>query len=180
MTYQYDGMLRSLPAAYRSDRWVQDLCSAICQVDDRQRTDVAALAAQMFLDSLTWALALEERIAGITPPAGATIAARRESLAGKWRASSGKADLDLIQRVCDAWKNGEVSVDYQAGEIVLQFIGAFGVPTEQALEALQRAVLEVIPAHLAVQYRYRYLLVREVHGMTVRELQGHKISDFAF
>ena len=52
--------------------------------------------------------------------------------------------------------------------------------TEQALEALQRAVLEVIPAHLAVQYRYRYLLVREVHGMTVRELQGHKISDFAF
>ena len=159
MTYQYDDMLRSLPAAYRGDRWVQDLCSAICQVDDRQRTDVAALAAQMFLDSLTWALALEERIAGITPPAGATIAARRESLAGKWRASS---------------------VDYQAGEIVLQFIGAFGVPTEQALEALQRAVLEVIPAHLAVQYRYRYLLVREVHGMTVRELQGHKISDFAF
>ena len=180
MAHEWDNMLSSLPTAYRKDAWVIALLSAIAGVDDAQRADADETAQQMFLDSMTWALAIEERIAGITPPAGAGVEERRSVLQAKWRSATGKCDVDLIQRVCDSWKNGEVDVDFVDGEIVLRFVGAYGVPDADALAALKDAVQEVIPAHLAVQYLYRYLLVREVSAMTVSELQTHTISEFAF
>lgn len=180
MAHEWDNMLASLPTAYRKDAWVIALLSAIAGVDDAQRADADETAQQMFLDSMTWALAIEERIAGITPAAGASVEERRSVLQAKWRSASGKCDVDLIQRVCDSWQNGEVDVDFVDGEIVLRFVGAYGVPDADALAALQSAVQEVIPAHLAVKYLYRYLLVREVSAMTVSELQTHTIDEFAF
>lgn len=180
MAHEWDNMLASLPTAYRKDAWVIALLSAIAGVDDAQRADADETAQQMFLDSMTWALAIEERIAGITPAAGAGVEERRSVLQAKWRSATGKCDVDLIQRVCDSWKNGEVDVDFADGEIVLKFVGAYGVPDADALAALKAAVQEVIPAHLAVKYLYRYLLVREVSAMTVSELQTHTIDEFAF
>ena len=180
MAHEWDNMLASLPTAYRKDAWVIALLSAIAGVDDAQRADADETAQQMFLDSMTWALAIEERIAGITPAAGASLEERRSVLQAKWRSATGKCDVDLIQRVCDSWKNGEVDVDFVDGEIVLKFVGAYGVPDADALAALKAAVQEVIPAHLAVAYLYRYLLVREVHGMVIDTLQSHTISEFTF
>ena len=180
MAHEWDNMLGSLPTAYRKDAWVIALLSAIAGVDDAQRADADETAQQMFLDSMTWALAIEERIAGITPAAGAGVEERRSVLQAKWRSATGKCDVDLIQRVCDSWQNGEVDVDFVDGEIVLRFVGAYGVPDADALAALQSAVQEVIPAHLAVKYLYRYLLVREVHGMVIDTLQSHTIDEFAF
>ena len=180
MAHEWDNMLASLPTAYRKDAWVIALLSAIAGVDDAQRADADETAQQMFLGSMTWALAIEERIAGITPAAGASLEERRSVLQAKWRSATGKCDVDLIQRVCDSWQSGEVDVDFVDGEIVLRFVGAYGVPDADALAALQSAVQEVIPAHLAVAYLYRYLLVREVHGMVIDTLQSHTISEFAF
>ncbi len=180
MAHEWDNMLSSLPTAYRKDAWVIALLSAIAGVDDAQRADADETAQQMFLDSMTWALAIEERIAGITPAAGAGVEERRSVLQAKWRSATGKCDVDLIQRVCDSWQNGEVDVDFVDGEIVLRFVGAYGVPDADALAALQSAVQEVIPAHLAVKYLYRYLLVREVDGMVIDTLQTHTIDEFAF
>lgn len=180
MAHEWDNMLSSLPTAYRKDAWVIALLSAIAGVDSAQRADADETAQQMFLDSMTWALAIEERIAGITPAAGAGVEERRSVLQAKWRSATGKCDVDLIQRVCDSWQNGEVDVDFVGGEIVLRFVGAYGVPDADALAALKAAVQEVIPAHLAVKYLYRYLLVREVSAMTVSELQTHTIDEFAF
>ena len=180
MAHEWDNMLASLPTAYRKDAWVIALLSAIADVDSAQRADADETAQQMFLDSMTWALVIEERIAGITPAAGASLEERRSVLQAKWRSATGKCDVDLIQRVCDSWQNGEVDVDFVGGEIVLRFVGAYGVPDADALAALQSAVQEVIPAHLAVKYLYRYLLVREVHGMVIDTLQSHTISEFAF
>ena len=176
----HDDMLKSLPTAYRRDSWVIALLGAVQSEDDRQRQEALEAARQLFLDSLTFLLPVEERIAGLSPGQGDTQEARRSALQAKWRSATGKCDIDLIQRVCDAWAYGEVEVGYQPGEILLRFIGQYGVPAAQALAALQAAVLEVIPAHLAVQYFYRYLLVREVHGMKIGELQAHKMHDFAF
>lgn len=177
---EYDDMLQSLPVAYRRDAWVIALLGAVQAVDEGQRDAAREAADQLFLDSMTYVQPVEERIAGLTPGTGDTLEQRRSVLQAKWRSATGVCNVDLIQRVCDAWENGEIDVDFVDGEIVLQFVGVYGVPTEQALAALQSAVLEVIPAHLAVQHLYRYLLVREVHGMTITELQSHTLHDFAF
>ena len=166
-------MLRSLPVAYRTDKWVRDLLGCIAALDEKQRESALETAAQLFPDAMTWILETEERIAGLT------LEERRTALQARWRAA-GKCDVELIQRVCDSWKNGEISVGFAEGVIVLTFVGAYGVPEAAELAALQEAIEHTIPCHLAVSYLYRYLLVREVDGMTLDELQGHTMHDFAF
>lgn len=170
-------MLRSLPVAYRTDKWVCDLLAAIQSLDDTQREQMLDITQQLFPGSMTWALAIEERDAGLASTG--TLEERRTALIARWRAA-GKCDVELIQRVCDSWKNGEISVGFAEGVIVLTFVGAYGVPEAAELAALQEAVDRTIPCHLAVSYLYRYLLVREVDGMMLDELQGHTMHDFAF
>lgn len=174
---EFDNMLRSLPVAYRTDKWVCDLLAAIQSLDDTQREQMLDITQQLFPGSMTWALAIEERDAGLASTG--TLEERRTALIARWRAA-GKCDAELIQRVCDSWKNGEISVGFAEGVIVLTFVGAYGVPEAAELAALQEAVDRTIPCHLAVSYLYRYLLVREVSAMTVDELQGHTMHDFAF
>ena len=174
---EFDNMRKSLPVAYRTDKWVCDLLAAIQSLDDTQREQMLDITQQLFPNSMTWALAIEERDAGLASTG--TLEERRTALIARWR-GSGKCDVDLIQRVCDSWKNGEISVGFAEGVIVLTFVGAYGVPEAAELAALQDAVKHTIPCHLAVIYLYRYLLVREVDGMTLDELQGHTMHDFAF
>lgn len=174
---EFDDMLRSLPTAYRKDQWVRDLLGAIQSLGTRQRAAMLDAAAQLYPDSMTWLLETEERAANL--PSTGTLEERRTALIARWR-GSGKCDVDLIQRVCDSWKNGEISVGFAEGVIVLTFIGAYGIPTPAELAALQEAVDRTIPCHLAVQFLWRWLLVREVNAMTLDELQGHTMHDFAF
>lgn len=172
-------IIRQLPSAYRTDKWVRDLLGCIAALDEKQRESALGTAAQLFPDAMTWLLETEERIAGLEGNAALTLEERRTALQARWRAA-GKCDVELIQRVCDSWKNGEISVGFAEGVIVLTFVGAYGIPAPAELAALQEAVDRTIPCHLAVGYLYRYLLVREVDGMTLDELQGHTMHDFAF
>lgn len=174
---EFDNMLRSLPVAYRTDKWVCDLLAAIQSLDDTQREQMLDITQQLFPGSMTWALAIEERDAGLASTG--TLEERRTALIARWR-GSGKCDVERIQSVCDSWRNGEISVGFAKGVIVLTFVGAYGMPDNTALAALRDAIEQTVPCHLAVEYLWRWLLVREVSAMTVDELQRHRISDFAF
>ncbi len=174
---EFDNMLRSLPVAYRTDKWVCDLLAAIQSLDDMQRAAMLDTAAQLYPDSMTWQLETEERAANL--PSTGTLEERRTALIARWR-GAGKCDVERIQSVCDSWRNGEISVGFAEGVIVLTFVGAYGIPAPAELAALQEAVDRTIPCHLAVQFLWRWLLVREVSAMTIDELQMHRIGDFAF
>ncbi|WP_418691273.1 putative phage tail protein [Agathobaculum sp.] len=176
---EFDNMLRSLPVAYRRDRWVRDLLGCIAVLDEKQRESALETVEQLFPDTMTWILETEERIAGLEGNAALTLEERRTALQARWRAA-GKCDVELIQRVCDSWKNGEISVGFAEGVILLTFVGAYGVPEAAELAALQEAIEHTIPCHLAAEYLWRWLLVREVAAMTVDELQTHPVSEFAF
>ena len=174
---EFDNMLRSLPVAYRTDKWVCDLLAAIQSLDDTQRAAMLDTAAQLYPDSMTWLLETEERAANL--PSIGTLEERRTALIARWR-GAGKCDVERIQSVCDSWRNGEISVGFAKGVILLTFIGAYGIPAPAELAALQEAVDRVIPCHLASKYLWRWILVREIEGMTLDALQTHKISEFAF
>ncbi len=58
---EFDNMLRSLPVAYRTDKWVCDLLAAIQSLDDTQREQMLDITQQLFPGSMTWALDIEER-----------------------------------------------------------------------------------------------------------------------
>ena len=172
----YEDMLTSLPTAYRKDRWVRDLLEAIRGLDESQRAEMLDTAAQLYPDSMTWLLETEEQAANL--PSAGTLEERRTALIARWR-GAGKCDVERIQSVCDSWRNGEISVGFAEGVIVLTFVGAYGVPEADALLTLKDTIEHTIPCHLAVEYLYRYLLVRDVDGMTLDALGMHKIADFA-
>lgn len=170
-------MLNNLPQQYRGDPWMVMLAAALCGTLSAQDTRAESAAAQISFDTVSWNLETEERIAGITPAAGATDEERRSTLKAKWR-SGGKVSIEQIQAVADAWRNGEVAVSFPSGRIHVQFVGAFGVPTN--MDGLKAAIALVIPAHLPVDYALRYLLIRDIHGAkTLTEMERLTLDKFA-
>lgn len=167
-------LLMQLPAQYRRDPWVRALLDAVAAKDRAQRARADEIAAQILLDTLTVNLVTEERIAGITPSRGAALEDRLSALAAKWR-SGGKVDIDQIQLVCDAWRKGNVSVDYQDNRLVLRFVDLYGVPED--FDGLKNAVGAVCPAHIPVAYIILYRLWRELASQSWGALKNHTWAD---
>ena len=171
-------MIHNLPQQYRKDRWVLALVDAIQGELEEQEALLRSVPEQMDLSRMTWLLPVEEAVAGITPRADQTEQQRREAVMAQWRMAHGKITADTIQAVCDAWENGVVVVDFVDGKILLDFVGTHGVPSD--IKVLQELLETAVPAHLALLYRYSYLLVSDVSQMTVAQLQEQQIGAFAF
>lgn len=171
-------MLNNLPRQYRKDPWIIALANAMQDMLLDQEDVARSITDQASLDTVSWNLPVEERLAGITPSAGATLESRRTALKAKWR-SGGKLTFEQVQAVCNAWKNGEVVVSFHDGRIRVQFVGAFGVPED--MDSLKAALRLVIPAHLPVDYILKYLLIGDIHNiMSLDTLQSNPLSNFAF
>lgn len=135
------------------DREAEELASLNANIDD--------VLAQFFIETATWGLAMWERIFGITTDMTRTYAQRREILLGKLR-GVGKVDAELIKNVASAYSNGEVAVDNQAAEytIMITFVSSLGVPEQ--IDALKAAVRDITPAHMAINYVFRFYTYAEL------------------
>lgn len=139
-------MVHNLPIQYRKDPWILALAAALQAKLDRQGEETASLAVQMSLDTVTWNITVEERLAGITPLAGATLEQRRAALKAKWR-SSGKATLAQIKAVAESWASYEVRASFLEGVIGLDIINL----EEGEIEEIRQAVDVIKPAHLPLR-----------------------------
>ena len=135
--------------------------------------------AQLCIDTATWGIVYWEREYGVTPQATDTLDDRRSRVKAKLRAPQ-TVTAAMLENLTDSYINGQSTVTElpRAHKVKIRFNGDYGVPAN--LESLTAALLEVLPSHVVYEYLYRYLLVREVHGMTINELQSHTLHDFAF
>lgn len=135
--------------------------------------------AQLTIDTATWGIVHWEREYGVTPQTTDTLDDRRSRVKAKLRAPQ-TVTAAMLENLTDSYINGQSEVTELPREhkVQIRFNGDYGVPAN--LASLTDALLEVLPSHVGYEYLYRYLLVREVHGMTINELQGHLIRDFAF
>lgn len=135
--------------------------------------------AQLTIDTATWGIVYWEREYGVTPQATDTLDDRRSRVKAKLRAPQ-TVTAAMLENLTDSYINGQSEVTELPREhkVKIRFNGEYGVPSN--LESLTAALLEVLPSHVVYEYLYRYLLVREVHGMTINELQSHTLHDFAF
>ena len=175
MTKEY--IITQLNKLYRSDPWVNEIFTASGLALDAVADLIMDLYNSNWFDTMSeqWVKRYEAKM-GITPSAGQTLADRRSTIQAKWK-SGGKVDLELIQAVCDSWMNGEVSAAFTGGTIQLTFNSIFGVPSD--LQTLLRAVDDVKPAHLALAYVLKYLLISDVQDMTLSEMEASPLSNFA-
>lgn len=105
---------------------------------------------------------------------------RRSVIISKMR-GNGKVSGSMIKNVAQAYDGGavDVEVDVPRYTIIITFIDTVGIPPN--LNDLKQALEDIKPGHMKLEYKLRYLLVRDIHNaVTVNELQKIPYSKFAF
>lgn len=168
-----------LPERYLASPEVGAAAGIIWVLGEVFRARALDWLAQLCIDTATWGIVHWEREYGITPQATDTLDDRRSRVKAKLRAPQ-TVTAAMLENLTDSYINGQSTVTELPREhkVKIRFNGEYGVPAN--LASLTGALLEVLPSHVVYECLYRYLLVREVHGMTINELQSHTLHDFAF
>lgn len=163
----------------RSSRIFQAILGAEGQEFGQLRTDIEDILKQFYVETATWGLDLWEEMLGLKSYAGKPDDQRRSRIISKLR-GIGTVTISLIKNVAESYVNGtvEVNEDNTNYRFTIKFIDNLGVPPN--LEDLMEAIEEIKPAHMAVQYEYKYLLIKDIHEvMTISEIETHPLTDFA-
>ncbi len=168
-----------LPAYYERSR--------IMRVDmDRKGTEMDALYdaldetfQQFFVRTATWGIDLWEQELGIVQDATKPLEQRRAVAESKLR-GGGKFSGAQVKNVAEAYDGGRVQVSFQPERwnFTIQFVDTHGIPPN--LNDLKQAIEELKPAHLSVEYKFSYLLIKEIHLVkTLSDMESIPLSKFA-
>ena len=101
-----------------------------------------------------------------------TIEGKRIEIEARWK-TTGKCDLELLQTIANSWRNGEIDVKFIDGTIEIVFISLIGIPDD--IEVLKASLGEAKPAHLGINFQYRYRLWALKLGNIIANLPGKKL-----
>ncbi len=168
-----------LPERYLNSPEVGAAAGILWVLGEAFRDCVLDWLEQLTIDTATWGLKYWEQAYGVTPQITDTVEERRGRVKAKMR-SPQTVTAAMLENLTDSYINGQSVVTElpRQHKVQIQFNGDYGIPSN--LESLTAALLEVLPSHVTYEYLYRYLLVREVHGMVISTLQTHTIDEFAF
>lgn len=171
-------LLKCIHKLYRKDPWLNSVFDAIGIVADGFTEELKSFVDNLFIDSATeTGIEFYEKMLAISPLANRTLPDRRSVVIAKLR-SDGNVTLKMLQSVADSWKNGETELMFENGCIIIRFVGEYGVPSD--LVGLKSALDEIKPAHLALNYIFKYLLIKDIHEvMSLNETETAVLGNFA-
>lgn len=168
-----------LPAYYSGILEMDELMSAEGPEFDLLGSRVEELLNQSYPEYATWALDRYENELQIIVDPNKPTDQRRSVIISKMR-GSGKVSGDMLKNVAEAYDGGTIDVSVTSSEykIIITFIDTVGIPIN--LDDLKQALEDIKPAHMTLSYAFRFLLIKEVHGvMTINQLMVTKLSKFA-
>ncbi|MGF7049170.1 uncharacterized protein YmfQ (DUF2313 family) [Paenibacillus sp. DS2015] len=145
---------------------------------DALYSDIETLLNESYPETSTIFLDRYEKDLQILVDKTKPVDQRRSVIISKMR-GSGKVSGSMIKNVAQAYDGGtlEVGVDIPHYTIIITFIDTMGIPLN--LDDLKQALEDIKPAHMALEYKFRYLLIREIHNvMTLKQLETIKLSNF--
>lgn len=113
---------------------------------------ITDIKSNIFLDTSTWGMNIFEKELNIEYVEDKTTDERKAIISAKWR-GAGKLTLELIQDTVKAYTTNVVSVRFN-GTIIIDFSDKIGVPND--VDSLMKSVEDIKPAHLGVDYIFRY------------------------
>lgn len=168
-------MIKTLPLFLRKSHVYKEIFNAQGNQFNALETDINDVRKQMDVNTATWGLDIYEKELGIKTDRSKPFDERRSVVKSKMR-GSGKVDSLLLKVVADSYTNGDCVVSFN-GAIIITFNSQIGRPPN--LNDLKNAIDDVKPAHLRVEYEFRYLSVSEVHHMSIGQLHNKELSNFA-
>lgn len=169
-------LLQYLPPYERESKVFKEILNAEQIEFDRLGLSIEDLKKQFFVDTATWGLVIYERDLGIETDLNKPLQERRAVTKSKER-GAGKVDRALIKSVVDAYTNGGVDVGFD-GKIIVIFNDVKGIPPN--LIDAQNAIEDISPAHLAIIYKFAYLLIKDIHeAVTLNEIEQMPLHKFA-
>lgn len=168
-----------LPTYYETSRVMQSDMDTKGREMDAFYDALNSAADQFFVRTATWGLDRWEAELGIPTDRSKPIEQRRAVLESKLR-GAGTFSGRLVKNVAEAYDGGSVNVSFQPGgwSFTVKFVDTLGIPPN--LEDLKAAIEEIKPAHLAVEYEFNYLLIRDIQDvMSLHEMEEAPLNKFA-
>lgn len=160
----------------RKSKTYQEIFKADGEQINLLLSDIEDLKKQLNVDSATWGLIVFEKELKIKTDLNKPLSERRSVIKSKMR-GSGKVDHIQIKLVADAYTNGNVLVSFN-GHIIVKFNSNYGIPPN--LDDLKNALNDIKPAHLAIDYEFNYLLIKDIHNVkTLFEMDATTLDKFA-
>lgn len=156
-------MASYLPQFYQLSRIMQWILQVEGTQFDELTDALNQILLQFFAETATWALPQWESDLGLSPAPNLPDDQRRSRIISK-SIGYGTATIQLVTRIANAYQNGTVDpVQDNAGYTVyIYFVDVRGIPPN--LSDLQTILREVIPAHLDIQYVFRYTVYSDLDG----------------
>ncbi len=137
-----------VPARYRKHPQTAALLDSLALSARQLAALVEDVKAQFFIDTATWSLPLWEEQAGITPPADATQASRRNAIRDRLLAG-GNTNAEMICRIATAMTGYETYITLNGDySFTLGFLGEADDIVEIDMSRLMASVELIKPAHL--------------------------------
>ena len=145
----------------------EQLAVALWQSDD--------LLKQGFIDTATWSLDLWEEQYGIKTNVNLSYEERREIVRAKMR-GQGMCTIEMLKNVCKSFNGGTVSIIENSAPytFTIRFIDTKGIPKN--IEKLKEVINEIKPAHLLVDYEFKYNTVGYIKDFTVGEINKYTVG----
>lgn len=148
-----ESLLKNLHKFYRQDPYIENLMSSYGSKLEALETNTIDLSKEFNFDTMSEVgIAIMEEQLDYNC-ISTSLDGKREEIEGRWK-TAGKCDLKLLQTIANAWRNGEVAIMFTNACIKITFISIVGIPRN--VEALKSAIEEAKPAHLPVEYTFRY------------------------
>lgn len=153
-----DELIRNMHRVVRGDPLTNEIQGSIGLSLDNFDSETALLLAQLNIDTATWGLAVYEKELGLKTDVTKPLNDRRSLIKSKLR-GTGKIGAAQIKIVADSYTNGDAEVTLENG-IHIEFTSVYGIPGN--MDDLKAIVREIAPAHLEINYEFRYYTYEEM------------------
>lgn len=150
-------MINYLPVYERNNVVFNEILNALEVEFELLNKKITEVEKNMFIDTVIEMLNIYERDLAIRTNTRIPNLERREQIAASIRAAFDQTTEETIKQVSLAYGNGEIEIepDDQEGVFQIRFTGR-GIPSN--LEGFKEVIDTIIPAHLAVNYTFTFML----------------------
>lgn len=163
MSNNKDLLISYIHKLLREDSYTNNLFASIGEIFDDLDETLNKLSSEFLFSTMTAERVKElEKELSYTTNAK-TLEGKRIEIEARWK-TSGKCDLELLQAIANSWRNGEIEIKFIDGTIEIIFISLIGIPND--IEVLKASLEEAKPAHLGINFQYKYRLWKDLPPKT--------------